>query len=92
MRLSNNEYCIIAELMQNGDICVEFSKSSETMFIYFSIETSNRREASTGGWITTSAIVTINNIECFDEDGVRTQCAVDENKLIKTCERNLLNS
>lgn len=92
MKLSIKDYYIIAELMQRGNLYVEFLKGSETLFVYFSVETSNRREASTGGWITTSAIVTINDIECYDEDGVHTICDVDENNLIEICESYLLTT
>ena len=95
MKLTDNDYDKIAELMQENESCIEFTKGSETLFIDYEIETDGYSEDDyyngTGAFVTTSADVRITDYVVENSDGEIIDFKLDETKLENLCKDIILS-
>lgn len=95
MKLTNEDYDKIAELMQENDLFIEFKKGSETLFIDYEIETDGYSEDDyfngTGAFVTTSAEVRITDYSVENSDGENVDLILDETRLENLCKEIILS-
>lgn len=94
MKLTDKDYEAMAELMEDGDSCIEYKKNGETLYIDYNIDTDGYTEDDyfdgTGAYVCTYANCRINEYTCEDADGETVACNLDENKLKTICEDYIL--
>lgn len=95
MKLTDTDYEKIAELMQENESCVEFTKDSETLFIDYEIETDGYTEDDyyngTGAFVTISADVRITDYVVENTDGEIVDFKLDETRLENLCKDIILS-
>lgn len=94
MTLTKNDYYEIAALMNDGGGSVEYEKEGETLYFEYSLDVDGYEENGyydgTGAYIVRDAACTIDGVECYGEDGERTECNLDEALLEKIVEKDLI--
>ena len=94
MTLTKNDYYEIAALMNDGGGSAEYEKEGETLYFEYSLDVDGYEENGyydgTGAYIVRDAACIIENVECYGEDGERTECNLDEALLEKMVEKDLI--
>lgn len=87
MTLTKNDYNKISSLIEEGKGTVEYEKDNETLYFDYEYEVEGYVEDDyfngTGAFVQTSADLTINSVECFNEDGDEVDNNFNEYTLYK---------
>ena len=85
MKLNDNDYQNIADLIEVGEHNIEYEKDGEMLTIDYEYDTEGYVEDDahcgygngTGAWVETGRYLFIHSAEAYDEDGNGTPCEVD---------------
>lgn len=87
MKLTAEDYCKIAELIEEGESLVEYEKDGETLSFVYELCVDGYTEDDyyngTGAFIATDVELFISNVECWDADGETVEVLFDEDEVSK---------